>query len=240
MLPELDSLDDAQLTALLECYRHQRAQWRMLDFFQDGGPFPRAGYRKHLAFFRAGKTYRERCFLAGNRVGKTISGAYETALHVTGRYPDWWEGRVFEKAINAWAAGKTLETSRDIVQLELYGAPGQPGTGMIPGDAIVKARTRPNTNGALDFIQVRHGGGGDVQAGESVIGLKSYDQGRKAFEGTAKHWIWLDEEPPAGIYNECLTRTATTQGLVAITFTPLEGATEVVMDFLQNAERVSS
>lgn len=235
---DLQDLTDDELDALLELMRARRAQWRMLDFFRDDGPFPRAGYRKHLAFFRAGATHRERCFMAGNRVGKTISGAYETTLHLTGRYPDWWEGRVFDRPVNGWAAGKTLETTRDIVQLELYGPPGQPGTGMIPADSIIKARSRPNTNGALDFIRVRHGGGGDVQAGESVLGFKSYDQGRKAFEGTAKHWIWLDEEPPSGIYNECLTRTATTQGLIAITFTPLEGATDVVMDFLQNAEKV--
>lgn len=238
MLPDLSILADDELEALLELMKARRAQWRMLDFFRDDGPFPRRGYVKHLAFFRAGMNHRERCFMAGNRVGKTIAGAYESTLHLTGRYPDWWEGRVFDKPINAWAAGKTLETTRDIVQLELYGAPGQPGTGMIPAEAIVKARSRPNTNGALDFIQIRHGGGGDVQAGESVLGFKSYDQGRKAFEGTAKHWIWLDEEPPVGIYNECLTRTATTKGILAITFTPLEGATEVVMDFLQNAEQV--
>ena len=238
MLPEVEALSDDELAALLELVRVRKSQWRMLDFFKDDGPFPRAGYKKHLAFFRAGAVHRERCFMASNRVGKTISGAYESALHLTGRYPDWWDGRAFDKPINAWAAGKTLETTRDIVQLELYGQAGQPGTGMIPADCIIKARSRPNTNGALDFVQIRYGGGGDVQAGESVLGFKSYDQGRKAFEGTAKHWIWLDEEPPVGIYNECLTRTATTKGILAITFTPLEGATEVVMDFLQNAEKV--
>ena len=234
MLAELDALTDEELEAMLEVARLRKSQWRLRQFFQDMGPLRRELYVRHLAFFRAGMLHRERCFMAGNRVGKTIGGAYETTLHLTGRYPDWWDGRRFDKPTHAWAAGKTLETTRDIVQLELYGQPGQPGTGMIPADDIIKARSRPNTNGALDFIRVRHQSGG-----ESVLGFKSYDQGRKAFEGTAKHWIWLDEEPPAPIYNECLTRTATTQGLIAITFTPLEGATEVVLDFLTNGEKVS-
>lgn len=234
MLDELDDLTDDEIEALLEAARARRAEWRMLGFFQETGPLRRELYVRHLAFFRAGMQHRERCFMAGNRVGKTIGGAFETTLHLTGRYPGWWEGRRFDKPISAWAAGKTLETTRDIVQLELYGQPGQPGTGMIPADDIIKARPRPNTNGALDFIRVKHQAGG-----ESVLGFKSYDQGRKAFEGTAKHWVWLDEEPPAPIYNECLTRTATTQGLIAITFTPLEGATEVVLDFLTNGEKVS-
>lgn len=234
MLDELDSLTDEELEAMLEIARLRKSQWRMRNFFQDAGTLRRELYTRHLAFFRAGMQHRERCFMAGNRVGKTIGGAFETTLHLTGRYPDWWEGRRFDKPISAWAAGKTLETTRDIVQLELYGQPGQPGTGMIPADDIIKARPRPNTNGALDFIRIKHQAGG-----ESVLGFKSYDQGRKAFEGTAKHWVWLDEEPPAPIYNECLTRTATTQGLIAITFTPLEGATEVVLDFLTNGEKVS-
>ena len=234
MLAELESLTDDQIEALLLAARARKAEWRMLDFFPDEGALRRELYVRHMAFFKAGATHRERCFMAGNRVGKTIGGAYETTLHLTGRYPEWWEGRRFDGPINAWAAGKTLETTRDIVQLELYGQPGQPGTGMIPADDIIKARPRPNTNGALDFIRVAH-----QKGGESVLGFKSYDQGRKAFEGTAKHWVWLDEEPPLTVYSECLTRTATTKGLIAITFTPLEGATEVVLDFMTNGKDVT-
>jgi phage terminase large subunit-like protein len=70
-----------------------------------------------------------------------------------------------------------------------------------------------------------------------VLGLKSYEQGRGAFEGTAKHWIWLDEEPDIGVYTECLYRTATTNGCMAVTFTPLEGMSEVVMSFLEPADK---
>ena len=40
----------------------------------------------------AGKDHQERMICAGNRVGKTFSGAMETAYHATGLYPDWWEG----------------------------------------------------------------------------------------------------------------------------------------------------
>lgn len=232
MLP--DALIDAspeQLDAIEARLLKRLAGWRMTNFFPDDGPLRRELYTRHMAFFRAGATYRERCFMAGNRVGKTIGGAYETALHLTGRYPPWWEGRRFDEPIQAWAAGKTKETTRDIVQLELYGQPGQPGTGMIPADDLAGVKARPNGGGALDFMVVRHKSGGT-----STLGFKSYDQGRKAFEGTARHWIWLDEEPPQPVYSECLTRTATTQGLIAITFTPLEGATDVVLDFMTKGQ----
>ena len=35
----------------------------------------------------AGREYQERALVAGNRCGKTVVGAYETAVHLTGMYP---------------------------------------------------------------------------------------------------------------------------------------------------------
>ncbi len=69
--------------------------------------FARSQYKKHLEFFRAGKDYRERCFMAANRVSKTLGGGgYEIACHLTGLYPHWWKGRQFEQPVRAWAAGR--------------------------------------------------------------------------------------------------------------------------------------
>jgi phage terminase large subunit-like protein len=78
-----------------------------------------------------------------------------------------------------------------------------------------------------DTVAVRHASGGF-----STLGLKSYQQGRGAFEGTEQDVVWLDEEPPLDVYVECLVRTMTTGGLVMVTFTPLEGMSDVVMSFL--------
>jgi hypothetical protein len=36
--------------------------------------------------------------MAANRVGKTVVGAYETTVHMTGEYPAWWEGRRFDRS----------------------------------------------------------------------------------------------------------------------------------------------
>lgn len=33
--------------------------------------------------------------MAGNQLGKTWAGANEMAMHLTGAYPDWWQGRRF-------------------------------------------------------------------------------------------------------------------------------------------------
>jgi phage terminase large subunit-like protein len=180
-----------------------------------------------MEFFRAGATYRERCFMAANRVGKTWgAGGYEVALHLLGEYPDWWEGRRFECPVDAWAAGKTNESTRDIVQTALLGPANAIGTGLIPGDRILKSTPKTGVPGLLDTVYVQS------RYGVSALGVKSYQQGRDAFEGTSRHVIWLDEEPPLDVYGECLIRTATTDGMVLLTFTPLEGLSQVVLSFL--------
>jgi len=128
----------------------------------------------------------------------------------------------------SWAAGTTSTTARDIVQFKLLGPPEDIGTGLIPKKYILK--TTPKAGGvpnAVDTILVRH-----ISGGISRIKIKSYAEGRKSFEGTEQDLIWLDEECPLSIYTECVTRTMTTNGLIMLTFTPLEGLTETVMQFL--------
>lgn len=221
--------------------RERRAARRKLfTYYPDEGPLRRELYPKHLEFFRAGAMYRERCFMAGNRIGKTEgAGGYETTLHLTGEYPDWWEGRRFTKPVKWWAAGKTNETTRDIVQAKLFSPiafDGQrkivQGTGLIPGDSIGGITWKQGVADLIDTVKVRHKSGG-----WSVLGIKSYQQGRGSFEGTEQDGIWLDEEPPVDIYGECVIRTATTDGLIILTFTPLEGMSQTVMSFLPQEYR---
>src|SRR6267142_7227349 len=87
-----------ELLALLK-KREQIVNHNRIDtFYPEAGPLRRELYPRHLEFFAAGAMHRERMFLAANRVGKTEGvGAYETTLHLTGRYPAWWQGRRFDK-----------------------------------------------------------------------------------------------------------------------------------------------
>lgn len=201
--------------------------------------YARHKYAKHLEFFEAGATYRERCFRAGNRTGKTYGGGgYESSCHLTGQYPHWWTGRRFKTPVRWWAAGKTNETTRDVVQKTLVGnvqpdgaRKGVDGTGVIPGDCIGPITWKAGFSDLIDTIKIKH-----VSGGWSTLGFKSYQQGRGSFEGTAQHGVWLDEEPPLDVYGECLVRTATTGGIVMLTFTPLDGMTETVLQFMPKAD----
>lgn len=86
----------------------------------------------------------------------------------------------------------------------------------------------------LDNALVRWGGGGDIQASESLVYFKSYEKGREKWQGPTIDAVWFDEEPPLDIYTEGLTRTNRGQRsqFAYITFTPLLGMSEVVSLFL--------
>ncbi len=169
--------------------------------------------------------------MAGNQLGKTYSGAAEMAYHLTGRYPDWWNGRRFDHGVRAWAGSKTSEVTRDGVQRLLIGEPRDAaiwGQGLIPGDAIIgEPDRRQGIANAIDGVSVRH-----ISGKPSTLGFKSYDQGREKWQGETLDVVWFDEEPPFDIYMEGLTRTNATGGMVYLTFTPLLGMSEVVSMFI--------
>ena len=191
-------------------------------------------YTKQKEFHEAGAIHRERLFMAGNQLGKTLAGGFEVAMHLTGSYPDWWKGKVFDTPTKWWAAGVTGESTRDNPQRVLVGPPASEsdwGTGAIPYEAIIttdRARGVPNL---IDTVVVKHRSGG-----ESFLVFKTYEKGREKWQGETLHGVWYDEEPPQDIYTEGLTRTNATGGISLVTFTPLLGMSEVVRMFLSDEQ----
>lgn len=222
-----------ELIKLVEEKERRAKVRKFLSYYPDDGPLRRELYTKHLEFFAAGKSFIARAAIAGNRTGKTTLNAYETTCHLTGLYPEWWQGRRFDGPVDWWAASDTGETTRDILQLEFCGKINEIGTGMIPGHLIIgEPSRRRGVSDAIDTVYVKH-----VSGGTSTLSFKSYDQGREKFQGTKKHGISLDEEPNMGIYTECLTRLMSTtpgveDGSMICTFTPLQGMSAVVLMFL--------
>jgi len=226
--------DRKNVLAALEEIQADRALTKIQSYYPETGPLRRDLYPKQMLFFAAGKHFQERCFMAANRVGKSLGvGGYEVTCHLTGIYPDWWPGRRFDRPVQVWASGKTSITTRDILQSIFLGPKERIGTGMIPARSIVHTIPKSGVPDALEIIYVRH----EPTGQHSMLQFKSYDQKRQAFEGTTRDVILLDEEPPLDIYIECLTRTMATDigaenGLILLTFTPLQGLTELIQQFL--------
>ena len=125
-LIHIENLPPEQAEAALARLAEIKAQRAVENALAHYVPYPR-----QMQFHNAGATHRERLLIAANQSGKSLAGGMETAMHATGRYPDWWMGRGFDKPTIGWGAGTTNETTRDTVQRILVGRSGQHGTGSI-------------------------------------------------------------------------------------------------------------
>lgn len=203
------------------------------DHSRPFGPDNIGPYDWQIEFHNAGASFAERLLLSANQIGKSRIGAAECAIHATGEYPSWWMGRRFDHPVEIWTGAESAEKSRDPVQLHLLGKTGEYGTGWIPASRIVDWKTRQaGVSDVVEQIRVKHRSGG-----VSRITLKTYAQEARGWTGSTVHVIWADELIPMDIYTEALTRLLVNDGIMLVTFTPMEGPTEVVRHFLENVDK---
>lgn len=236
----LSIAEELELIHLEDLETHYQKGRKLWQYFPETGPVRRGLYQKHLEFFRAGKDYPLRLMLKGNRVGGTEGFGCEFTYHLTGLYPDWWEGRRFTHPVVTWAAGDTNPKTQEILQAKLLGTKDARlstaiGTGIIPRDTITGLAMRAGVPGAVETVRVRH-----VTGEDSVLTLKSFEQGVESFQGNEVHIIWLDEQAPLAILAESVVRLTPTAwfegGMLAWTVTPEEGLTDAILEFLPEGE----
>jgi len=205
----------------------QRERFNRVDTYD---PYP-----YQVKFHRTGSEANQRLLMAANRIGKSFCGSMELSYHLTGLYPEWWEGRKYNLPIIAWAGGVSNETTRDIVQYELLGSPDDPeafGSGTVPKNYIIKTERKPGVPNAKSVALIRH-----VSGGNSSLFFKAYEMGVEKWQGRSVDCIWLDEEPSRDIYSQAVTRTLDRKGMVYMTFTPEQGMTETVASFMNNLQK---
>ncbi len=214
----------------------RKAENKLAQYYpdEDDGIYPaRDKYPKHLEVLRRGAdpSVMARLFMAANGVGKSELALYEAICHLMGWYPDWWEGKRFDRPIDVWICGKTSQSVRDILQTKMLGKPYEEGSGMLPKAWLdVDSITRSGVPGAIDTFRVRR-----VDGTYSHVGFKSYQQGVQQFYGPEKDFIILDEPVPVDIYSECVARTRNRPGAgILLTLAPKEGNTESVKLFLDD------
>jgi phage terminase large subunit-like protein len=219
----LDNAEFAKLAAAATAAEENRRKFRQLDYFE---PYP-----KQRKFLDSGATFRERLLLAGNQTGKSIVAAFEMACHLTGQYPPWWQGKRFNAPVTIWCCGESAMMTMIVCQQKLCGTAGVEGawgTGMIPKDCLLDRTLGHGVGDGIEVLQVKHTSGG-----VSTATFKSYEQRREKFQGATLDCIWFDEEPPADVYYEGLTRTMVTGGLVLVTYTGIGGPSDVTDRFLK-------
>ena len=183
-----------------------------------------------LDFYRTGITSDRRGILAANRVGKTVATCFELAMHLTGKYPDWWCGKRWGRPIVAFVAGESWQQVAQVLQQELLGTPDAKlahaiGTGSIPKDSIVFETIRSDSANIIS-VEIKHKGGG-----LSRLTFGNYTQEVRNMQGFKLDLVVFDEQPPDAMFSELVTRTATLQGQVLCSFTPLKGLNGLVSKF---------
>lgn len=202
--------------------------------------FPRKWYPWQEQFFAASKDHRECLVLAGNRSGKTDSATYAHALHITGDYPEGWQGRVHRFPGRYWCLGVDAKQLRDVLQLALFGEMQEDGTfsgGWIHPSEIVSV-DRSQVPKLASEVTVKHKSGGN-----STVSLRSYTQsgtgqGTLPFAGSAVDGILVDEQPPDPIVGQLVVRTMTGNrgqgGYILYSMTPELGLTGLVQQFMES------
>jgi phage terminase large subunit-like protein len=179
------------MNAVKTCVEADKRESRInFDFYR---PHP-----KHLEFHNLGKTAHERLFLAANRIGKTMACSLEVCMHLTGNYPDWWQGHRYDRAINVWVGGVTGQEVFGILESRYF----EGVAGELPW---IDPSLVAYSNRSEHRYQIVHASGRLSQ-----IRFKTYEQGRKAWQGEKCDLIHLDEEPPLDIYTEASLRLMST------------------------------
>jgi len=171
--------------------------------------------------------------MAGNQLGKTLSGSYESTVHLTGDYPKWWTGYRLERPAVMWVGGLSNELVRDGPQRLLFGRPGEWGSGMIPERMIENVVRGRGVADVIDYAKIRH------RDGLSTLVFKNYEQAPLKWASETIDVLWYDEEPTYGHYDEGQTRlnnggnrdpeSGKNQGGISyMTMTPLLGMSDVV------------
>jgi phage terminase large subunit-like protein len=99
------------------------------------------------------------------------------------------------------------------------------GCGMIPRDAIVFDTMRNDGANCLG-VEIKHSSGTN-----SYLVFANYTQEVRQMQGFKLNIAVFDEQPPDDFFSEIVTRTATTQGQVLCSFTPLKGLNGLVSKF---------
>jgi len=202
-------------------------QFNALKWFR---PFP---YQQK--FFETGNKFTRRGMIAANRAGKTIASTYETAYHLTGRYPKGWKGKTFDGPIIAMCAGESWEQVAKTLQSKMLGCDDikqgyKLGTGSIPKECIDDKSMRTDGANVL-AIEIWH-----TTGGKSKLYFSNYTQQVRHLQGFELDLVVLDEQPPDETFSELVVRTAARNGQVICSFTPLKGMSGLVRKFWDSVD----
>ena len=177
----------------------------------------------------------ETLFAGLNQAGKSTALCMKASYHLTGIYPDGYDGPKFKGPIQAAIGGETAQSTRDLLCDRLLGGLQDRGSGFIPESCYDPQKDIVRLSGGIanqiDYFLVRHHNEHGHFDGMSKCMVFSYSTGWQRLQGYTLNWIGIDEEPPFPVYDEFSARLNATKGRMDISMTPLRGETELYLLF---------
>lgn len=168
-------------------------------------------------------------FMAGNRTGKTQFGGrltMETLTDADGRF------------VRCWSQNEERSITEQQRMVHLHLPPHLRGKKRIGNIGKISYQQATGFSERTLVLPHGHKGTATTTAGSQCIWM-TYHQWRgdkTVAEGGEADLIWCDEEVPGELLDTLRFRTGTRRMRLLVTFTPLQGYTDAVAQYLEGAE----
>tara|TARA_Y100001963_G_scaffold157001_1_gene252035 strand:- start:841 stop:2364 length:1524 start_codon:yes stop_codon:yes gene_type:complete len=165
------------------------------------------------------------CLISGgNRAGKSSLGAQLSVAFAAGSSCQWVQdwmniNQIPKDMIQpepgvSWAVSLSYSDALEYVRPKL--------DEFLPQNNTIRRKWK-----SQDRAMVTLPSGGQIRS-------LSADSGAAKFQGSAVNFIWMDEEPPKDVWEECMLRLVDKSGSSCITATPIKGLTWMFDVFVDN------
>ena len=174
--------------------------------------------------------FNELVGLGGNRAGKTEWAAKRMAqafvgADLSGNVPPWIHDKISQRGVRIWCLHTSSMTSIAMQQTVFYK--------YLPAEL---KSTKRNNNIQISYTQKNGFSENTAVYMKNQIWFLNYKQDIKVVEGGEVDYVWCDELVPQDWLDTLRYRLITRNGKLVVTFTPVQGYTQTVKDYVNSAK----
>jgi hypothetical protein len=164
---------------------------------------------KQLAFLS--DKSKSKAASCGNWTGKTMMQTAEEFYHLTGLYPEWWDGVRYDRPVSTVMVDPNMLRSRDCTQSLMLEAIER------IGDIEFEKVPKPGVPDAMSELRIKH-----VSGGMSKVVFLSAEMSCEKFTVFSVDRVAINEGVRGPVLVELRVRRGASDGVLSAVYTPLE------------------